>query len=28
VTYHGPGQVMAYPLLNLQRAGYFVKEYV
>ena len=28
VTYHGPGQVMAYPLLNLQRRGYFVKEYV
>jgi lipoyl(octanoyl) transferase len=28
VTYHGPGQVMAYPLVDLQRAGYFVKEYV
>jgi lipoyl(octanoyl) transferase len=28
VTYHGPGQVMAYPMVNLQRAGYFVKEYV
>ena len=28
VTYHGPGQIMAYPLINLQRAGYFVKEYV
>ena len=28
VTYHGPGQVMAYPWLNLQRRGYFVKEYV
>ena len=28
VTFNGPGQVMAYPLVNLQRAGYYVKEYV
>ena len=28
VTYHGPGQVVAYPLVNLQRAGYYIKEYV
>ena len=28
ITYHGPGQVIAYPLINLNRRGYFVKEYV
>ena len=28
VTFHGPGQVVAYPLVDLRRAGYFVKEYV
>ncbi len=28
VTFHGPGQVMAYPLINLQGSGYYVKEYV
>ena len=28
VTFHGPGQVVAYPLIDLQRAGYYVKEYV
>ena len=28
VTYHGPGQVIAYPLIDLRRAGYFVKEFV
>lgn len=28
VTYHGPGQVLAYTLVDLRRGGYFVRELV
>ncbi len=28
ITYHGPGQVVAYALIDLRRQGIYIKEYV
>lgn len=28
ITYHGPGQLIAYPLLHLRERGFFVREFV
>ncbi len=28
VTFHGPGQVVAYPLIDLRRQGIYIKEFV
>jgi len=28
ITFHSPGQIIAYPLIDLKRLGIFVKEYV
>jgi len=28
ITYHGPGQIVAYPIVDLDAAGYGIKEYV
>lgn len=28
ITYHGPGQIVGYPIINLNNAGYGIKEYI
>ncbi|MDR3047204.1 MAG: lipoyl(octanoyl) transferase LipB [Bacteroidales bacterium] len=28
ITYHGPGQIVGYPILDLENHGYGIKEYV
>lgn len=28
ITYHGPGQIVAYPLIDLDAAGFGIREYV
>jgi lipoyl(octanoyl) transferase len=28
ITYHGPGQIVGYPILDLEKAGLSIKEYI
>jgi lipoyl(octanoyl) transferase len=28
ITYHGPGQVIGYPIINLKNQGFYIKDYI
>lgn len=28
ITYHGPGQIVAYPVIDLKKQGFYVKDYI
>ncbi len=28
ITYHGPGQIVGYPIINLKNHGFYTKEYI
>ncbi|MFO7789087.1 MAG: lipoyl(octanoyl) transferase LipB [Bacteroidales bacterium] len=28
ITYHGPGQIVGYPIINLKNQGFYIKDYI
>ncbi len=28
ITYHGPGQIVGYPVINLKNQGFYIKDYI